>query len=303
MSAVSSRINKGLVERATAFSFLLPALFLFSFMILFPTFSGFYLSLTDWGGMRTTHQFVGLKNYFRLFNDDVFYISIRNTFVLTVITVILQNILAIFLAVMANTGGIKGRKFFRAVYFVPSLLSIIIVGYSWMYILNPNVGVLGMVLRLFGVENLARYNLLIKPVSAMGTIIFTFIWQFSGYNMVIYLAGLQAIPSSLYESADIDGAAFWQKHLKITLPLLVPSITVNVFINLTGCLKAFEQIYVMTKGGPGSSTETIGTFIYNTAFSGLQFGYGTAISTVLFFIILVVTTAQVKLTRSLEVEL
>lgn len=302
--STNNGISKGrLSNRLTAYSFLLPAVAVFTFVILYPTLSGFYLSFTDWGGMRATYNFIGIKNYIRLFRDEVFYISIRNTTYLTICTVIIQNALAMFLAVMANSKAVAGRNFFRTVYFIPSLLSIIIVGYTWLYILNPNVGIFGMLLRVLEIEKVSRFDLLVKPFTAMGVIIFTFVWQFSGYNMVIYLAGLQAIPTSLYESADIDGATFGSKFRHITLPLLIPSITINVFLNLTGCLKAFEQIYVMTKGGPGNATETIGTFIYNTAFSGFQFGYGTAISTILFLIILIVTTIQVRFTRSLETEL
>jgi raffinose/stachyose/melibiose transport system permease protein len=272
-------------------------------VVAYPTISGLYYSLTDWKGISQEINFIGFRNYRRLFDDRIFFTSIKNTLLIAAVVVVGQNATALLLAVALNKKLMPGKNFFRIMFFIPSLLSAVVMGYTWLYILNVHTGIVGMALRTFNVENIFKYDIFTNPTSALLGIALTLVWQFTGYSMVIYLAGLQTIQQELYEAADIDGAGAFQKFRCVTIPLLVPSITVSTFLILVGCLKIFEQPYVLTKGGPGSSTETIGTFIYNSAFSGLQMGYGTAISTVLFIGILIVTTVQLKFFRKLEIEL
>lgn len=306
-TVIASPISRGMGRRAreriTAYTFVIPTVLIFLFIIAIPTVSGICYSFTNWSGISSEIKFIGIDNYKRLFEDKVFLIAIKNTLILTAVVVILQNFFGLMLAMALNSKKIKGRDALRAIFFIPSLLSIIVVGYTWLYILNVHVGILGMVLKSLGIEQIVKYDVFLKPLPAILTVAFTMIWQFSGYNMVIYLAGLQSIPQELYEASNIDGANKVQKFMNVTLPLIVPSITVNSFLNVIGCLKIFEHVYIMTKGGPGNTTETVGTFIYNSAFSSSQMGYGTAISTVLFLGILVVTIIQVKFLRSKEVEL
>lgn len=291
-------------NRLISFGLVLPAVALFVFIIGLSAVMGFGFSLTDWSGMTSDIRYIGFDNYRRLFSDPVFYTAITNTLFLTVIVTLAQNTSGILLAVAVNRKGFKGRNFFRALFFIPSLLSIIVIGYTWIYILNPQMGTLRYILQLFGVaKGFIQYDPMIERFSALFTIAMTMIWQYSGYSMVIYLSGLQGISPELYESASMDGASAVRQFFHITLPMLMPSITINVFLTMIGCLKCFEQVYVMTGGGPGNATETIGTYIYNSAFSGSQMGFGTAISTILFLGILTLSVAQVKFFRAREVEL
>ena len=260
-------------------------------------------SFTNWKGVSREIDFVGFSNYKRLFSDQVFAIAIKNTLIICCSVVVLQNASGLFFAIALNNKRIRGRNFFRTIFYLPCLLSTIVMGNTWLYLLNVHAGVLGMILRRFGVEQVIRFDVFIKPATALATIVFTMIWQFSGFIMMIYLAGLQSIPTELYEAANMDGARPWRKFRSITLPLLMPAVTLSTFLLLTGSLRAFDQVYVLTGGGPGNATETIGTFIYNSAFSGLQLGYGTAIATVLFVGILVVSIFQLRFSRSIEVEL
>jgi raffinose/stachyose/melibiose transport system permease protein len=290
-------------EVMSSIVFVAPALLIFIIVIAYPTISGLYYSVTDWSGSSVQINFIGLKNFKRLFSDEVFFIAIKNTLFITIIIVVLQNVVALFLATTLNRKRFPRKNIFRVLFFLPSLLSIIVVGYAWMNILNVNMGFLSYLLKLLHVKNIYVFDVFVQPRAALLTICFVFIWQFSGYSMIIYLSGLQAIPVELYESCYMDGANPRQIFFRVTLPLLMPAVTINVFLNLTGCLKAFEQVYVLTGGGPGNSTETVGTFIYNTAFSGYQMGYGAAISTVLFVFIMLISTLQLRLFRSREVEL
>jgi raffinose/stachyose/melibiose transport system permease protein len=297
------KINKRIKKRLSVYIFVLPALLIFVFVILVPTVSGFYYSFTNLSGMTSVFRWVGFDNYRRLFADRVFYIAIKNTVVLTVVIVCFQNSFGLFLAVLLNSKIIPGRNMFRAIFFIPSLLSIVVIGYTWLYLLNVHVGLFGMILNALKVKNIVRFDVFLQPILALLTVAGTIVWQFSGYNMVIYLSGLQSISHEIYESADIDGAGIFRKFLRITLPLIMPSVTINVFLNTISCLKIFEQIYVMTRGGPGSTTETIGTFLYNSAFSSSQMGYGSAIATILFFGILVISLFLLPFLRAKEVQL
>lgn len=296
-------LKKSVKDRIAAYIFSLPALLLFIVMIGVPMVMGVTYSFTDWAGITNKINFIGLKNYARLFQDKVFYLAIKNTLYITVVTVVFQNVFGVLLAVAMTSKKVKAKGLLKVIYFIPNLLSVVVVCYTWMYILNVHVGLFGWVLSNIGITSVVKYDMLIKQMPALTIIALILVWQFSGYNMTIYISGLQAIDQSLYESAEIDGASSVRKFFSITLPLIMPSITVCVFVNMIGCLKIFEQVYILTKGGPGTTTTTIGTFIYNSALSANQYGYGTAISTILFLMVLVITLAQVKFTRSKEVEM
>ena len=296
-------LKKCVKDRIAAYIFSLPALLLFIVMIGVPMVMGVTYSFTDWAGITNKINFIGLKNYARLFQDKVFCLAIKNTLYITVVTVVFQNVFGVLLAVAMTSKKVKAKGLLKVIYFIPNLLSVVVVCYTWMYILNVHVGLFGWVLSNIGITSVVKYDMLIKQMPALTIIALILVWQFSGYNMTIYISGLQAIDQSLYESAEIDGASSVRKFFSITLPLIMPSITVCVFVNMIGCLKIFEQVYILTKGGPGTTTTTIGTFIYNSALSANQYGYGTAISTILFLMVLVITLAQVKFTRSKEVEM
>ncbi len=286
-------------KRMTAYLFLLPALALFTIVILVSAVSGFTYSFTDWNGFANRINFIGLKNYSRMARDNVFSISVWNTVLITLVNVVVQNSLALFLAVLLD-GSIKGKKFFQSLFFIPSILSSVVIGYMWMYILNPTVGSLHYLFRSLGFMD--KINFLSDPKLALGTVIGTIIWQFTGYKMIIFIGGMQSIPIELHEAAQIDGASGSARFWKITFPLIAPALTINVFLTLVNSITIFEHVYVMTNGGPGNATETVATMIYNVAFNANQLGYGTALSSVLFVVVMVIGVVQLKYMRSREVE-
>lgn len=290
-------------KQVNSILYALPTVAIFAFIIVVPMIQSIVYSLTDWSGTSSVIRFIGFANYKRMFADKVFLIAAKNTILLALFATLFENVNGVILAVMLNRKRLRGRNFFRALLFVPSLLSVMVIGYMWRYILNHYSGILGMILKLFNVADVAEFNVFSSYTTSFMVIIGTMVWQFSGYDMVIYLSGLQSIPEELYESSSIDGASPVQNFFKITLPLLMPSITVSVFLNLIGSLKSFEHVYVITGGGPAHTTETLSTYIYNTAFSGGQVAYGTAASTVLFFAIMTIAIIQVKYFRSKEVDL
>jgi len=282
--------------------FLLPAFAVFTLVIILSAVLGFVYSFTDWDGVSKSTAFVGLLNFKRMLGDKVFYISVKNTLLITFINVVLQNMIALFIAILVDK-KIFGINFFRTLFFIPSLLSTAIVGFMWVYILNPVVGSLPYMLKSLKLGLLGGTDLLGNPRLAIYTIIFAVIWQVFGYKMVIYVAGLQSIPIDIYEAGDIDGVNAVQRFFNITLPLMIPSITINVFLTLVNTLRLFEHVYIMTNGGPGNATETIATMIYNVAFSAHQMGYGTAVSTVLYIATLIIAVIQLKYMRKKEVSL
>ena len=294
--------KRELGNRIEAYFFILPAFLVFTIVIVLSALLGFAYSFTDWNGLTTQINFIGLANFQRMFSDKLLVIAVKNTVLITLFNVVLQNVIALLMAVFLDK-KLFGRNFFRTLFFIPSLLSTVIVGFMWVYILNPVVGSLPFLFKALGLQSFGRIDFLGNPQLAIYTIIGTLIWQYSGYKMVIYLSGLQSIPNELYEASDIDGVNPWQRFFKITFPLIAPSVTINVFLTLVNTLKLFEHVYIMTNGGPGNATETVATMIYNVAFSAQQMGYGTAVSSVLFLAILAVAVIQVKYMRNKEISL
>ncbi len=279
--------------------FIAPALAVYSLFLLGPVLGSFFYSLTNWNGFYQTMDFVGLKNFVNLGSDKVFMKAIRNTLVFTLFVVVIQNALAVPLAVALDS-KIRGKQLLRTLFFVPAVLSPLVVGYTWMYIYEPQDGVLNTLLRVLGLSGWEQ-TWLGDPQFALYSIVAMAVWQFAGYSMIIYLANLQTIPADLYEAADIDGASGWQRFRSVTFPLLAPSVTINVVLSSIGTLKAFDIIFVTTKGGPYYATETMTTLLYSTAFTKGSFGYGTAIGVVMFLFVFVISLAQILLLRRREV--
>ncbi|MCM3747022.1 sugar ABC transporter permease [Paenibacillus pasadenensis] len=280
-------------------AFIAPAFLIYTVIFLGPVITSFYYSMTNWNGLYKTMDFVGLQNFTQLVSDDKFLRALRNTFWFTLLVVILQNGLAMPLA-MALDSKIKSKSVLRAAFFVPAILSPLVVGYTWMYIYQPDGGLLNELLAGLGLGSWQQ-SWLGDPAYALYGIVAIVLWQFVGYSMVIFIANLQTIPGDYYEAADIDGAGGWRKFLSITFPLMAPSITINVVLASIGSLKAFDIIYVTTKGGPYYATETFTTLLYRTAFTESSFGYGTAIGVVMFFIILMISFIQIVVLRRREV--
>ncbi|QJD86874.1 carbohydrate ABC transporter permease [Cohnella herbarum] len=290
-----------IINLRTYLLFLAPAFILFLLFYAAPIFSGFYYGFTDWRGFSFSANWVGLDNFVNVFKDPLFTTALRNIFILSVIVLLVQHVLAILFAVVLDQ-KLKGVSWMRAVIFYPAILNTVVIGYVWSYMYSPFVGFLPKMFDRLGLDGLAAIDWLGRPDIAIFSIAFVIIWQYIGYSMMIYMAGLQSIPQDIYESASIDGAGARQKFFRITLPLLMPAITVNTVLSVIGNLKQFEHIWVMTQGGPANSTQVFGSLIYQFAFKTSQPGYGTAMAMVLSVFILVVTFTQIRLLSRWEVK-
>lgn len=278
-------------------SLVLPGLLIFTLGMILPMLLGLYYSFTSWDGMTVEKPFVGLKNYIGIFSDryagGAWWFTIR----FTVFNTIIQNVLAILLAVALDS-GIKGQKLFRTLFFVPCLISAVVVGFVWLKIygnvLPALVKQLGLSWNamLFGREETVLPGMLIANN-----------WQWIGYWMLIYLAALQSIPGDLFEAARVDGANGLRQFISITLPMLAPAMTICIVGITTGSLKVYDLLVSSTGGGPGRASTSIIYYIYNTAISGRQYGYGSALSMTLIFALLLVAVFQVTVLKRREVQL
>ncbi len=288
---LSHKINKKQMKKnLTAYSFILPNFLGFAIFTLIPVIFAFILSFLNWDGANPI-SFAGLDNFKRLMTDTTFKIALKNTLVYSIATVPLTLVASLGIAILLNK-KIFGRNFFRTVFFFPYVASLVAVAVVWNMIFNPSMGVVNSFLMSLGITNPPGWTS--STTWAMPVIVFVSIWKNMGYYMVIYLAALQGIPRDLYEAASIDGANGWQQFKKITLPMLTPT-TFFVSIMLTiSCFKVFDLVYMMTQGGPGRSTTVLVSHIYNTAFKEFSYGYSSAISMILFMIVLLVTIVQFR---------
>lgn len=279
--------------------FIVPALFLYGLVTLYPSLAGAYYAFTGWDGLSRSAPFVGLANYRELMQSNEALSALRNTAIIAATTMLLQNFLGLLLALGVHA-KLKTRYFLRVLFFAPVMLSPIIVAYLFQYIYSPS-GFINHMLEVMNLENLQRAWLGDRNI-AIWSVITVIVWQFVGYSMVIFLAGLQGVPQELYDAADIDGANGWQRFWKVTLPLIAPAITINLTLSAIGGLKIFDQVWAMTQGGPGYATESISVFLYKQAFAFGNYGYGMAIALALTLIVMVVSVVQLKFLRSREVE-
>lgn len=290
-----------IITLRTYLLFLAPAFLLFALFYAAPILSGFYYGFTDWKGLSFSANWTGLDNFVAVFKDPLFTTALRNILILSVVVLLVQHTLAILLAVVLDQ-KLKGVSWMRAIIFYPAILNTVVIGYVWSYMYSPFVGFLPKLFELLGLKQLAAVDWLGRPDLAIYSVAFVIIWQYVGYSMMIYMAGLQSIPQDIYESASIDGAGSFQKFFRITLPLLIPSITVNTVLSVIGNLKQFEHIWVMTQGGPANSTQVFGSLIFQFAFRTSQPGYGTAMAIILSVFILAVTFVQIRLLSRWEVK-
>ncbi|WP_176731088.1 carbohydrate ABC transporter permease [Robinsoniella peoriensis] len=280
--------------------FILPAIVIFLFVYAGPMVATAVLGFTDWNGISPNFEFIGLKNFIKIFTDKSLQEPLLNTFEFTILTVVIQGVLALLLAVALNR-SFRGRNLFRTVFFLPCVVSMVAVGYAWSLIFNPVMGPLGLLADHFGWESLSNIKWLSDPKIVMYSIVLVNVWQWTGYNMVIYLAGLQSIPNQLYEAASIDGANKVHQFFKITLPLVAPSITINTVMATMGGLKAFDLMYVMTNGGPGHASQTFAMASVDAFFRQKDAGLGSAMSLLMFLMILLVSYVQNRLLSKREV--
>lgn len=284
-------LRKETRDNLIAYTFIAPNFIGFAVFTLIPVLCAFVLAFTKWDGVNPM-QFIGLDNFFRLIKDPMFHTSFINTIVFAVGTVPLTLVCSLGLAILLNQ-KIFARNFFRTVNFFPYVASLVAVAAVWNMLFSPAMGPVNQLLAALGVENLPRWAA--GKDSAMITVILFSVWKNMGYYMVIYLAGLQGVNPELYEAAELDGAGAWNKFWNVTLPQLAPT-TFFVTIMLTiSSFKVYDQIYMITQGGPGSSTMVLVYEIYNEAFVGTpEYGYASAVSMVLFALVLGITVFQFK---------
>jgi len=268
--------------------FLLPNMLIFLLFIIVPAFQGLWMSTMKWG-VFTEPAFIGLGNFQALLKDSVFWITFSNTLVYSVSVVTLLVVVSLILALLLKRNKLVGERVFRAAFYIPSLLSMIAVGIAWRFILGDEMGILNYVLRNIGGPGV---HWLTDGRLAMMSVIFVSVWAGSGYYMVIFISGLQAIPIELYEAATIDGSSHWKTFWLITIPLLKSTLLVVIVLSTIASFKAYELIFAMTKGGPGYATKFIVQQVYQVAFMEDRMGYASAMSIVLMLVIGVFTALQ-----------
>lgn len=296
---MTNHVERKIYENSMFWVFVLPIFFPFVVFFIFPFALGIFYSLFKWNGISTTMQYVGIKNYIMLFSSDPdYYTSLWFSVRYVVLNVILTNIFALFLAMLLNT-KLTGRNFLRAAFFLPNVVSAIISGFLWQFIYSQGSKSLydltGM--GIFQTDWLGESGMAIVSMAIVA------LWQSAGYVMVIYLAGLQSIDESLIEAAEIDGASGFKKFFNITLPLIMPSITVNLFMTMSQAFRTFDLNIALTNGGPGKSTLSLALDIYKEGFSNNAAGYAAAKALIFFLIVFAITLVQIGFTKSREVQL
>ena len=269
-----------------AIFFLLPAFLGCLVFIIFPILFSFYLSFTKWD-LLSPIEFVGLKNYFELFSSEEFYLILGNTIIFAIATTIFGVTIPLFLACILNS-KLRCSEFFKTVYFLPFITPMVVIAIIWAWIFDPNTGLLNYIFHL-------HIKWLYDPHWAMVAVILVSVWKLIGYNMVIFLAGLSAISSSLFEASKIDGANEIQTFFKITLPQLSPTIFFVIIITTISSFQVFDLIYLMTQGGPLNSTNVLVYKLYQSAFEYFDIGQASSIAYVLFVIIFILTAIQWKI--------
>lgn len=283
-------------RKITPYLFIGPSLFFLTVFLFLPVIVAFIISLTNWDIYTMNDfskiKFVGIRNYFIVFKDPIFWKALFNTFYFVVIGVPLSIFISLISALLLNEPLVKFKNFFRTGYFTPVVTTLVAVAVVWKWLYNYDYGLINYFFKLLGITPV---NWLNDPRYAMLAIIFMAVWKNFGYNMVIFLAGLQTIPESLYEAAKIDGADNFQCFLYITLPSLKPTTVFVVITTMIGYFQLFAEPYVMTEGGPLNSTLSIVQYMYNHSFKFLNFGIGASVSYILFLIILCVSVLQIKI--------
>jgi len=267
--------------KLTPYLFLIVPLIIYLIWVIGPMFYTFYLSLTDWDGLSTPN-FIGWRNYQKLFKDPVFFISLKNNLKWVISFITIPVVIGLALA-MALNRAIPLEKFFKASFYSPLVLSLVVCGLIWSWMYHPASGLINETLRAVGLDSLAQGWLSDKKL-AMWAVIVVAIWRQAGYVMVLYLAGLQGVDPGLVDASKVDGCNAWQTFRHVIFPLLAPVTVIVVVISIIDSLRAFDLVSVMTRGGPYNSSSVLANFMYIEAFNNYKMGYGAAISVILFLI-------------------
>lgn len=267
---------------------------------IFPILQLFYYSVTNFNGINYDFDFVGMKNYIKIFDNGTFMNSTKNTLIYTLVMVVFSNMIGLAIAMLLNM-KLRAKGLFRTCAYFPALFSAIVVGFIWSYVYMPGSGMIAGLMNMVGLDGSA-FNPLGNFKTALYAIAIVEIWKSFGSTMIIYLAGLQTVDESLLEAGRIDGCTEWQLIRKVKLPLISSTITINVILNVIAGLKAFDYAFIMTNGGPGKSTKTLMFQIYEMAFDDQKMGRASAFSVMSFIVIIVITVFMLYFLNKREVE-
>lgn len=269
--------------------FALPALVLFAFVVLVPSARGVYYAFTNWDGLDPHFSVIGLENFANIPHDPSAVQAVWHTLLIAVAITVIQNGVGLLLALGVNS-AIKSRNVLRVLLFAPAVVTPIVTAYLWRNLLGPQ-GAVNSLLNMVGLASW-KQDWLGDPHLALWSIVAVIVWQFAGYSMVIFLAGLQSVPKEIYEAAAMDGCGPVRRFWSIIRPLLAPALTINLMLSIIGGIKLFDQVYALTGGGPGHATDTISTLIYKDGFTLGEFGYSIALAVILTIIVAVVSSGQ-----------
>ena len=286
----AKRLRRALI----GYGFMLPALLLIGLFTLLPFVQGVVLSFQSWDGVGAT-AFVGLHNDQRVFADNIFWASMVNVAKFGLIGFLLGNALSLALAVAVNANPL-GRTFYRIVYYLPGVFSVVVIGMMFQWILQPTVGILNRTLGSLGME-LLKHNWLADPATALPAVAGVYVWYHWGFGFLLFLAGLQGVPRELYEAASIDGAGSWERFRYVTWPQLIPVTTIVSILTMLAALQIFGTVQVLTNGGPGYHTEVPTLRIYKEAFDFQRFGAAAAMSVVFGSILICLSVVQIWVSR------
>lgn len=285
-----------LTNKSKSFWLLLaPALVALAVVLFVPLSLGFYYSLTNWNG-NTVGSFVGLTNYIQAFKDNEFINSLLFTAKFSIVSVVLINVIALLLATLVNQKLGRWSTFFRTIFFMPNLIGGIILGFIWQFIFNKAFETIGTIT---GIEFFKGW--LSTPETGFWGLVILFVWQMSGYMMLIYISFLNNIPEEILEAAEIDGATPFQTFFKIKLPMLMPAFTVTLFLTLSNAFKIYDQNLALTQGGPYNSTQMAAMNIYNEAFAMRKMGFAQSKAIIFLIIIVLISIVQISITRRKEI--
>ncbi|MCI8783484.1 MAG: sugar ABC transporter permease [Dorea sp.] len=282
--------------RRVAMLFLAPVAILMAIYVVYPIIDTFITSTYQWNGISAAKKFVGIGNWKTLIADENFWIAFRNNLVIMVLSICIQIPIGLALATFLDFGG-KKLTIFKVIWFIPLLMSSVAIGFLFTYALATNGGLVSTISGWFGGGNV---DLLGNPKTALLTVIMVICWQFTPFYMVYFMAAFTNIPYDVFEAARIDGATRGQYFWKIAFPLLVPSMKSAAILSMVGSLKYFDLIYVMTGGGPGTSTELMATYMYKQSFSVFNMGYGSAVAGGMFILITLVSLITMKILNGKE---
>ena len=273
-------------------------LLLYTTVVIAPLLSSFYYSLTDWNGFNAQFNFIGLKNFQKITGDPIFANAIKNTGIWMLVAIFVPSGCGLAIALVLHA-GMRGANVFKSLFYLPICLSLAVIGQTWIFLYNPDWGLLNQFLRAIGLDSLTR-AWLAEPGLALPAVMVPWCWQQIGLAMVIFLAGLTTIPTELTEAASMDGANYWQNLRYVVIPLLSPATVVIIALAIINSLKSFDVVYIMTRGGPFHSSDTLAMMMYNESFQKYYMGYGSAVSVVLFGMAMIEISFYFRQVRALE---